>query len=106
MKTRSDRRYSDERAMFKGVARQNNTGCWLHAVGQCVLKGRPIDYNAPPQTAAAFELDHAQPLATHPELAYEPSNFRASHSVCNRTRGAKTVHIGNVRPTSWVKAVW
>jgi 5-methylcytosine-specific restriction endonuclease McrA len=97
MKTRSDRRYSDERAMFKGVARQNNTPCWL-----C---GKPIDYAAPPQTPNAFELDHAQPLSTHPELAYEPTNFRASHSLCNRKRG--NTHIPtSTRPTTWVKAVW
>lgn len=86
--------------MFKGVARQNNTPCWL-----CNGKYGPIDWNAPPQTPKAFELDHAQPLSTHPELAYEPTNFRASHSLCNRKRG--NTHIPTTtRPTTWIKAIW
>jgi hypothetical protein len=54
VKTRSDRRYSDERAMFKGVARQNNTPCWL-----C---GKPIDYKA----AETWLSTNTQQLRTRP----------------------------------------
>ncbi|HUH70112.1 MAG TPA: hypothetical protein VLZ05_15390 [Mycobacterium sp.] len=35
----------------------------------------------------AFELDHYVPVAA-PELALEPSNFRAAHAVCNKRRAA------------------
>ena len=60
-------------------ARQRNDPCWI-----C---GKPIDWNAPPQTPAAFELDHAQPRSQRPDLAYETTNLRTAHSKCNRRRG-------------------
>lgn len=55
----------------------------------CWLCGQPIDYNAKPQTPDAFEPDHVHPKKTHPHLAEDPGNIRASHSRCNRSRGAR-----------------
>lgn len=54
----------------------------------CWLCGQPIDYEAPPNTPDSFDLDHFYPQSTHPELAEDPANFRASHCSCNRSRKA------------------
>ena len=69
------RRYMKLRAIFLDGCKEANAPCWL-----C---GQPIDYRIPhndPVTGAvnreAFELDHAYPRSTHPELAEDPSNFR------------------------------
>lgn len=94
---RKGREYDSARYKFLGICENNHTPCWL-----C---GKPIDYTAKPQTAKAFELDHARPVSTHPELALEPSNFRASHSSCNRSRGDTAVPV-TTRGTCWVKADW
>lgn len=94
---RSGRRYDTERYKFLGVCEQHQTPCWL-----C---GQSIDYKAPAQHPRAFELDHAQPVSTHPELAYEPTNFRASHSQCNRSRGDTHIAVG-ARGSCWVAADW
>ena len=72
---RTSRRY---RALVKWL-RAQRYACWL-----C---GQPIDYSAKPQTPDAFEPDHVYPLSTHPELAEDPGNLRASHCRCNRARG-------------------
>lgn len=94
---RKGREYDAARYKFMGVCEANNVLCWL-----C---GKQIDYKAPANTPHSFELDHAQPLSTHPELAYEPSNFRASHSSCNRSRGDKAMPVTS-RGSSWVPADW
>lgn len=46
----------------------------------------------------AFELDHAYPRSTHPELAEDPSNFRPSHRACNikRSDGKGDSPMGSV----------
>jgi 5-methylcytosine-specific restriction endonuclease McrA len=94
---RSGRRYDTERYKFIGVCEANNVMCWL-----C---GKPINYKARAQTPDAFELDHARPVSTHPELAHEPTNFRASHSACNRSRGATPMAV-SARGSCWVQADW
>lgn len=94
---RSDFRYSKARNKFLGVCELHATPCWL-----C---GKPIDYNAKANTPNAFELDHAQSVRDFPELVYEPSNFRASHHLCNRRRGVSTIPV-SARPTSWTRANW
>ena len=53
----------------------------------CWLCGQAIDYTAPPEHPDAFEYDHYHPVSTHPQLAEDPANGRASHSSCNRSRG-------------------
>ena len=55
----------------------------------CWICGQPIDYRAAPGSPDAWEPDHVQPVATHPELAYDPGNIRPSHANCNRSRGSK-----------------
>ncbi|MDK8637518.1 HNH endonuclease [Corynebacterium imitans] len=55
----------------------------------CWLCGQPIDYNAAGGTPNAFELDHFYPRTDYPELTWEESNFRPSHSGCNRSRGKR-----------------
>nr|DAN67099.1 MAG TPA: HNH endonuclease bacteriophage, HNH Endonuclease, DNA.52A [Caudoviricetes sp.] len=59
----------------------------------CWWCGQPIDYSIPhsdPVTghvnSDAFELDHAFPRSTHPELAEDPANFRPAHRACNNRR--------------------
>lgn len=78
-------------AKFKTECQRRNDQCWLCR--------EPIDYDAPPQTASAFEADHYRPASTHPQLALIMGNLRASHSSCNRSRGTKTVESNE-----WVAA--
>jgi 5-methylcytosine-specific restriction endonuclease McrA len=66
---------------------------------RCWLCGQVIDYTAPPQTTWAFEIDHALPRATHPELAWDPTNLRPSHVACNRRRGSQPIQ-------RWAPANW
>ena len=54
------------------------------------LCSTPINYGIS-SGPRAFELDHAIPVSVAPELALEPSNFKASHSLCNRRRQASDV---------------
>jgi len=91
------RRYMKLRAVFLDECKEANAPCWL-----C---GQPIDYRIPhndPVTGAvnreAFELDHAYPRSTHPELAEDPSNFRPSHRACNlkRSDGKGDLPMGSV----------
>lgn len=91
------RRYMKLRAIFLDECKEANAPCWL-----C---GQPIDYRIPhndPATGAvnreAFELDHAYPRSTHPELAEDPSNFRPSHRACNlkRSDGKGDLPMGSV----------
>lgn len=91
------RRYMKLRAIFLDECKEANAPCWL-----C---GQLIDYRIPhndPVTGAvnreAFELDHAYPRSTHPELAEDPSNFRPSHRACNlkRSDGKGDLPMGSV----------
>lgn len=60
----------------------------------CWLCGAPIDYMLPSGQGLddAFERDHYFPVSTHPHLAEDPANFRASHGGCNRERGNNAPH--------------
>ena len=91
------RRYMKLRKVFLAECEAVNAPCWL-----C---GQQIDYRVPhkdPKTGAvnkeAFELDHAYPRSTHPELAEDPSNFRPSHRACNlkRSDGKGDLPMGSV----------
>jgi 5-methylcytosine-specific restriction endonuclease McrA len=53
----------------------------------CWLCGQPIDYSLPRDDPQAFTVDHALPRSTHPHLAEEPTNLRAAHARCNKSRG-------------------
>ena len=71
--------------------RKANAPCWI-----C---GQPIDYRAAPGTPDSWEPDHALPVSTHPELAYDPGNVMPSHCSCNRSRGNASKPAGIGRPT-------
>jgi 5-methylcytosine-specific restriction endonuclease McrA len=86
-------RWRQLRARFRSQCHAAHARCWL-----C---GGPIDWDAAPNTPASFEVDHALPRSTHPELAWEPANFRPSHVSCNRSRG----HRPHPR-AGWVPAAW
>lgn len=60
----------------------------------------PIRYDIE-GTLDSFELDHYQPVSTHPHLVYDPTNARPSHKKCNRARGATPISQGE-----WVSANW
>ncbi|MFC9769423.1 HNH endonuclease [Rhodococcus jostii] len=60
----------------------------------CWLCGQVIDYDAPANDPEAFEPDHYFPVSTHPQLANDPGNLRASHSKCNRHRGNQPAQQG------------
>lgn len=89
---------------FKGRCRTSNALCHL-----CVARGdsenAAIDYRAKPQSPNAFEADHYHPVETHPQLAYEVSNLRASHSRCNRQRRDELVKDLGTQQV-WVKPSW
>lgn len=57
--------------------------------GPCWICGLPIDYTLRTPDPLSFELDHKKPRDTHPELAFEPSNWAASHRQCNRAKSNK-----------------
>ena len=47
----------------------------------------------------AWEADHYRPRKLFPELALEPSNIRASHAKCNRSRGKRAAIAELGRPS-------
>jgi hypothetical protein len=75
---KSTRRMKRLRKEFRAESAANNTPCWMD--------GMPIAYEVE-GVDDSFELDHYYPVSTHPELQEDPGNFRASHLLCNRTRG-------------------
>ena len=89
---RSTRRYRMLRANFRAAcaAFVNPDG----SIGaHCWLCGKPIDYALPAGHPQAFNLDHAYPVSTHPELAEDPANFRPSDADCNLRRGDRAPFI-------------
>lgn len=84
---RRTRRYRMLRANYRALCER-----WQNPDGTtgmpCWLCGKPIDYALPDADhPEAFNLDHAHPVSTHPELAEDPANFRSSHADCNEKRG-------------------
>lgn len=89
---RSTRRYRTLRKDFRAdCATHVNADGSIGA--PCWLCGKPIDYSLPRQHPECFNLDHAYPVSTHPELAEDPANFRPSHRDCNEERGDGEPHI-------------
>jgi 5-methylcytosine-specific restriction endonuclease McrA len=91
---RSTRRYKRLRYLFKEQCILEDRPCWL-----C---GQPIDYTLPHDHDDAFSLDHRFPVSTHPQYAEDPAAFEASHSRCNKSRGARAqpLHLG-ARSRNW-----
>jgi hypothetical protein len=94
--------YTRQRTEFKERCRSRNLPCHI-----CHGELGPIDYSAEPQTSKAFELDHYKPVSTHPHLYYMVTNWRPSHSACNRSRQAKKLDDQPEKgSTKWVKPQW
>lgn len=57
----------------------------------CHICGERIDYSLKPSSAPlAWEPDHILPVSRAPELELDLNNIKASHTRCNRQRGAGT----------------
>jgi 5-methylcytosine-specific restriction endonuclease McrA len=56
------------------------------AAGPCWICGGVIDYSVKSPDPMSFELDHKKPKELFPELAFEPTNWAASHRKCNRAK--------------------
>ncbi|WP_228542423.1 HNH endonuclease [Nocardia sp. XZ_19_369] len=65
----------------------------------CWRCGQAIAYEAPRFAPEGFEADHFYPVSTHPQLALDPANARASHMRCNRSRGNTAPAAG-----AWVRS--
>lgn len=98
---RNNASYQRQRTEFKAACKARNLPCH-----NCHGELGPIDYDAEPQTAKAFELDHIHPVKTHPHLYYMMSNWAPSHCACNRSRQAKEVPDKRAAPQKWVKPAW
>lgn len=88
---RSSTRWQQLRRNLYERDRRANAPCWI-----C---GQQIDYRAPSGTPDAWEPDHVLPVATHPDLAYDPGNIRPAHCSCNRSRGSSGAGGGIGRTT-------
>jgi hypothetical protein len=61
---------------------------WQSINAPCGIDGQHhIDWDAPPFTPNAFEIEHIKPVSLHPELEFDPNNVRPSAHSCNRHRG-------------------
>jgi 5-methylcytosine-specific restriction endonuclease McrA len=108
------RKWKELSQRFKAYSKSRKLPCWLHEYGLCVFHGAPIDYSAAPMAPMGFETDHIKPRVTHPHLMMMWENLAASHSKCNRTRGATPVALETDSNTSngvsakpvWVRPTW
>lgn len=89
-KNLSGRPWRTLRTDFRHECETADAPCWI-----C---HQPIDYTIVNTTSAgdkqnpgAWEPDHLYPRATHPHLAMDRANLRASHLGCNRARGKEMV---------------
>lgn len=57
----------------------------------CHICGLGIDYRLLHPDRWCWELDHYVPVAVEPAIELAPSNWRASHSGCNRARATSDV---------------
>lgn len=83
---RSTEVYKRVRAEFRLLCEAEDARCWL-----C---GMPIDYDAPPGTAYAFEADHYYPASQFPEHVNDAANLKPSHKQCNQARGNRAPRAG------------
>lgn len=88
--------YEEGKLLDADPATRSEANCWI-----C---GERIDYDAlPGSTEQSHELDHAIPVSERPDLQEDPSNFRHSHSICNRRRSNKAPlpSLGEAVPAWW-----
>src|SRR5690606_22149096 len=81
---RSTRRYRKNTKLFREQCERENSPCWLYL--------QPIAYALRDHTDA-FNVDHFYPVEDFPHLAEDPANFRASHQLCNQSRGKRKAQI-------------
>jgi hypothetical protein len=98
------RQWKQLRTKFKAHCRALNALCWI-CVGRGDIEHAQIDYDAEPLRPLAFEADHFKPWSTHPYLAYEWVNLRASHVRCNRARRDEEATLVDAQ-REWVKPDW
>lgn len=96
---RSYRRYRKLRDEFFIFCLSNKLPCWICS--------QEIDYAAAlndRRNRSRWQLDHFNPVADYPELAFEWSNFRPSHAGCNmkRGKGFEIVDLGSLS-RDWTK---
>lgn len=82
---RGHRHYRTRRQAAARRWAQDNAPCWL-----CQGLLGPIDYTAPAGTWNALDADHVDPVSNGTTNPLDISQWRASHSRCNRQRGNKT----------------
>lgn len=76
-----------------------NAPCWI-----C---HDPIDYTRKPSSHPdAWEPDHYLDRKSHPELALDPNNIRASHCRCNRSRKTKASIANLGKPSRDWKSIY
>lgn len=76
----SNRAWRAIAARFRRECEEIGAPCWM-----C---GQDIQYDQDPTAHPdAFHVDHFYPVSTHPDLALDPGNLRASHRSCNMARG-------------------
>lgn len=95
----SSRRMGKLRAAFyqEGKALSLSADPTQQALSNCWVCGMAIDYDTPPNTTpASHNLDHYFAVSTHPEFQEDPSNFRHSHDLCNKSRGSKMIDGGGL----------
>ncbi|KZE94617.1 hypothetical protein AVP42_00901 [Agromyces sp. NDB4Y10] len=83
---RSTRRHKQLRVQFRQACEAEDRPC-------CIC-GLPIAYDVPGAIGDGFALDHYHPVSQRPDLVDDWANFRASHSRCNRARGAGAPQAG------------
>lgn len=86
-------------AAYKALRRRFRQHCQYRGL-RCHMCREPIDYSLKRPHPRAFQLDHAMPLSTHPQLACDWLNARPSHAVCNQSRGDGPLN------TSWTRPDW
>lgn len=80
------------RAMCWKRDREQKARCWI-----C---GGVIDYTLKPSsTPEAWEPDHVLPRVRHPRLTLDPTNIKAAHRKCNRSRHDRATLHGLGKPS-------
>lgn len=88
----SSRSRERKRRSFFKWAKWSNQPCWI--CGEDIDYAEPGDvgyrYNGNPWQ---FSIDHFHTIFERPDLEWEASNWRASHTLCNHRRGARPVAL-------------
>ena len=75
---------------------------------ECWFGDGPIDWSLRHPDPGSFELHHIEPVALRPDLELVPSNFAASHKICNRLNMAAydPDGVGDVPDTGIASEEW